>query len=558
MRVITTIKGWLPLLLIATLLSCDETFELEILEDPNALNPGQADIDLFINNIQISLGEFYESSTTDNFDGVNEINMEVVRMVAMIGGPSYLNAYDPGSFNEVWEDGYEDILADIRTMTPLAEEAGLHTHVAIGQIIEAYVMMTLVDMFGEVPYTEAAQGSENFNPAPDDGASIYAAAEALLDQAIANLALEETALPTTDIFYGGNEENWVRLANTLKLKLYIQTRLVDNSVGSKIQALIDEGNLIEDASQDFAFRWSQTVANPNSRHPLYDETFGTGSSPTIYIGNWYMNLLLNGQDEAVDPRIRYYFYRQELNYDEANTQTKECVNEDRPTHYAPDDVFCILGTSGYWGRDHADADGIPPDGPFRTVFGPYPVGGPFDDNTGSVVFSDINAGLAGAGISPIMMSFFVDFMLAEAGLTLGVGDARTSLENGIRKSIATVVAFGAPIADEEFVPTDEEVQTYIDAVLADYDAADENGKLGVIVRQYFAALWGNGLEANNTYRRTGQPADIQPTLLDNPGPFPRTFQYPARAADFNQSITQKPVNDPVPVFWDTNPDGFVR
>ncbi len=50
----------MPLLLVAVLLSCDETFELEILEDPNALNPEQADIDLFINNIQISLGEFYE------------------------------------------------------------------------------------------------------------------------------------------------------------------------------------------------------------------------------------------------------------------------------------------------------------------------------------------------------------------------------------------------------------------------------------------------------------------------------------------------------------------
>ena len=483
--------------------------------------------------------------------------MEVVRMLTAIGGPSYLNAYDPGSFNEVWEDAYEDILADIRTMTPLAEEAGLHTHIAMSQIIEAYVIMTLVDMFGDVPYTEAVQGSENFNPAPDGGAAIYAAAEALLDQAIANLELEETALPATDLFYDGDEAKWVRLANTLKLKLYVQTRLVDNAAAGKIQTLIDDGNLITEASQNFVFRWSQSGANPNSRHPLYDETFGTGSSPAEYIGNWYMNLLLNGQATA-DPRIRYYFYRQEINYDEANTQTKECVNEDRPTHYSADDVFCLIGTSGYWGRDHLDDDGIPPDGALRTVFGPYPVGGPFDDNSADVVFSDINAGLAGAGISPIMMSSFVDFMLAESGLTLGVGDARASLENGIRKSIATVTTFGAPIAVEEFVPTDEEIETYIGDVLADYDAADETGKLNVIVRQYFAALWGNGLEANNTYQRTGQPSGIQPALLATPGTYVRTFQYPARAADFNQSITQKPVNDPVPVFWDTNPDGFVR
>ena len=76
--------------------------------------------------------------------------------------------------------------------------------------------------------------------------------------------------------------------------------------------------------------------------------------------------------------------------------------------------------------------------PLRTVFGVYPVGGPFDDDSfrnvsGSAAVSE---GLIGAGISPIMMASYTNFMLAEAALTLGTtGSARTYLENGGKRNL---------------------------------------------------------------------------------------------------------------------------
>ena len=39
---------------------------------------------------------------------------------------------------------------DLRLMNALAAESGQTFHIAIGQIIEAYVMVTLVDFFGDV------------------------------------------------------------------------------------------------------------------------------------------------------------------------------------------------------------------------------------------------------------------------------------------------------------------------------------------------------------------------------------------------------------------------
>jgi hypothetical protein len=52
------------------------------------------------------------------------------------------------------------------------------------------------------------------------------------------------------------------------------------------------------------------------------------------------------------------------------------------------------------------------------------------------------------------------------------------------------------------------------------------------------------------------PSNLQPALLEFPGEFPRTFNYPADCVNLNSSISQKPHN--VQVFWDTNPAGVIK
>ena len=127
--------------------------------------------------------------------------------------------------------------------------------------------MTLVDYFGDIPYSEAILGSENKNPKLDDDAEIYANVETLLDEALVEFAKKDKGV-SGDLFYGGNKSKWIKFVNTLKLKLYIQTRLVDSAVGAKINALRTDGNLILEKADDFQFSYSSTDANPDSRHPL--------------------------------------------------------------------------------------------------------------------------------------------------------------------------------------------------------------------------------------------------------------------------------------------------
>ena len=40
----------------------------------------------------------------------------------------------------------------------------LSYYVGMGEVMQAYTLITLVDFFGDIPYSEALTGSENLNP----------------------------------------------------------------------------------------------------------------------------------------------------------------------------------------------------------------------------------------------------------------------------------------------------------------------------------------------------------------------------------------------------------
>ncbi len=529
--------------------ACEVT-ELEILDNPNAVAPAQSDIDFFLNSIQVAAITMLDGSPLDNQE-LNEVGMEVSRMTHM-AGPTYRNAYTTTTLNGAWRAVYSSALPDIRTMVPLAEEQELFTHVGIAKVLEAYMMVTMVDFFGDIPYSEALNASEFPNPSLDPGADIYLAMETLLNEAITDFGKTEKTLPSNDLFYDGDEAKWIRLANTLKLKMYVQTRLVDSSIAGKINAIVTAGNYIASSGDDFQMRWSSTDTNPDSRHPEFGPNFDNGTGE--YMNTTYMYWMIE-EKSIEDPRWRYYFYRQ-ANVNTTDPNEQSCVTQFPPAHFGPEDIFCNFSNEGFWGRIHGNGDGIPPDGGLRTTFGLYPVGGLFDDNSANTI-TGRNIGLQGAGISPLLLASYVDFLLAEAALTTGItGDARTYLESGIRKSMDKVINFSTANVDAALAATSVDVDAYVAEVLGLYDAAaTQEDRLEVIAKEYFLASWGNGVEPYNTYRRTGQP-NLQPTRIADPGPFIRSFFYPQVFVDANSQVDQKADQD-VQVFWDNNPAGFI-
>ncbi|MEX0769084.1 MAG: SusD/RagB family nutrient-binding outer membrane lipoprotein [Balneolaceae bacterium] len=523
-----------------------EVIDSDLLNDPNAASLDNVDPDFLLNNVQIFTQEIYSNAST--------YGAEVSRMRYMFGS-TYGNADDftPQAFdlNRLYEESYSDMLIDVENLIPIAEERELYFHSGMAKTLKAYVLITLVDLFGDVPFSEALD-AENFNPGLDDGQDIYNTALGLLDEAIADFQNENRrAFPQNDLFYSGHTgdakvDAWVRAANTIKLKAYLNT---GNT--SEINSLISSGNLILTNANNFTFDFSSNDVNPDSRHPEFIDTYINLPSGGNYMAVNYLNFMLNDKNQR-DPRTRYYFYRQSTsNPTDANENT--CIGASKPGHFDEADPFCLL-SDGYWGRDHLIDDGIPPDAGLRTTFGVYPVGGQFDANQGQSVTPGM--GYQGAGFEPFMMASYTHFMLAEAAQNLGAqGNPREYLRTALELSFEAVLGYGAAqAAGSGFEPSEGAVNTYINTVVD--DRFDSQGPMRTINKEYYLALWPNGIETYNLLRRTGfgnrnHPDKLQPARANNPGDWYRTLSYPSDLIDRNSNVGPKD-NRRVGPFWDPN------
>lgn len=519
---------------------CEDTFDLDN-TDPNNLSVDQADPDFILNEMQLDfVGNVWSDFNAPSRDIVRQENMfdaygtEVSPTTLDGGGGAYAQTYRSQE--------------NLELLKELGAQGEIPYHIGIAQIIQCFNWVLLVDYLGEIPYSEANNFNEFPTPRLDAGSEVYDAVFGLLDEAIDSLQVNSINTPSNDLYYDGNLDNWIALANTIKLKMYLNLKLVDEARAVQgINDLIANENIIDTPEEDFQFRYTTTGPPVESRHPFFTGNYITQANE--YMSNYLMYLMLLSRTD-VDPRMPYYFYRQ--TDDEPTGQTLPCAGD-------PNYEFCYIGQA-YWGRDHADGEGLPGDNLQRTTYGVYPGGGAYDDGAFVNVTESDNAG--GAGIWPILLSSFTHFMLAEAALTIGTtGDPAVYLETAVNQSLDKVSGF----LESPAMGTTEQ-SDYVTAVLDEYtNAGSDEERLFVITKEYFVAAFGNGVEIYNMYRRTGMPTDpTDPNSLQSiqspvfpTSPFPRSFPYPQLAVNNNANIRDAQNANIDRVFWDTNPEGFI-
>lgn len=524
------------------------------LDNPNSVSPVNVNPDFLLNNIQLNARNVFSSITGTGSD--------MTRMMHMFGS-TYGDAYNPISFNNLYTTAYSGLMIDVQNLLPIVQERQLYFHSGIAKALQAYTLIALVDAYGDIPYSEALDAT-NFNPMLDDGESVYAQAIILLDEAIADFENEDRrGFPSVDMYYTdltGSEKvsAWVRFANTVKLKAYLNTGDAD-----AVNNILENDVIISEQEYDFTFAYGSNDINPDTRHPDYADNYDQGTANSYMAVN-YMNMLLNDKSIA-DPRLRYYMYRQ-VTSDPTDFNENSCITEFPPAHFQLDDPFCLLG-DGWWGRDHLINDGIPPDGGLRTTFGVFPAGGQFDNDQGETVSKGM--GLAGVGIRPILMSYHVWYMVAEAELTLNnnVGAAYDALATAIDLSMSTVADFGSNLAaGTPYEITPDGIDAYLEIISErwttfsdkdDLESVDEY-YLRQIAKEFYFALWGNGYEAYNLMRRTGYPNridNLQPARVPSPGIWYRSFLYPSNMVERNSNISQK-TDVSIGPFWDKGEGSF--
>ena len=498
--------------LLIFLSSCTKDF-LDINTDPN--NPSTIEAKILLPGAQRTLGDAL--SMDENNGGLSgALAVYVHQMTTREEADQYgitgtdANVATPWAkmFSATPQPGTTapvfGVINNLEDIIKNSTAAGNTQYAGIAKILKAYTFSVLVDVFGDIPFSEANKLKEQiFYPKFDDDATIYPALFTLIDNGIADLT--NTTAPNAakpgedDLIYGGNVSLWVKAANTIKLKLYTQVRRVQD-VRAQVNALIFGGNLISNTEESFLIPYGPNSAT-DDRNPGYFTYYATQRSN--HVSPWFYEILKGYNPRILtgnpDPRIPYYIYNQ-LEADEAPANETEYRDGPFVSIY-----FGSVGTE----RDNTQQNSI-------SLFGIYPVGGKYDNGSAEVATAS-----SGTGGAPYRMLTYADRLYLEAELMnagLVTGNEKARLEAAIKESFKQVdYVVTEHVKPSQNVPAiyntgaTSPMMVYINKVMAEYDAATSaNRRLEIIMTQKWISSVGSAVDQYTDLRRTGFPVIFNP------------------------------------------------
>jgi len=510
MIMLRKLKYIIPLAFLVAIVSCKKF--LDINTDPN--NPIVVEVSKLLPTTQRTLGDAL--SMDENNGGLSQILAVYAHQMSTRESPDKYGVTGADfSIQTAWSKLYSStanpgttfpvygVLQNLEDIIRNGTAAGNLRYAGIAKILKAYTFSQLVDVFGDVPFSEANKLKEGLlYPKFDDDAAVYDSVFKIINSGIADLnnttATNALKPGTDDLMYGGNVARWIKAANTLKLKLYTQIRKVKN-VTADVNALIAGGNLISATNESFLLPYGPNGAT-DDRNPGYFDYFATQRSN--HVSPWFYEILkgynpniFNGNP---DPRLKYYIYNQ-LNATQASRDGNQTEYRDGPF------VSIYFGSVGP-DRDRTQQNSI-------SLFGIYPVGGKYDDGSAAVANSN-----SGTGAAPYRMITYADRLYLEAELiSSGViaGDARAKLVAAMAESFKQVdyviTQYVKPTQTVPLLVGTPAVTTYTNNVLAEYDAGSAAKKLEIIMTQKWLSSVGSAVVQYTDIRRTGYPVIFDPT-----------------------------------------------
>ena len=532
------IKYLIPLVCLVTFLSCSKEF-LDINTDPN--NPTSIEVSKILPTTERTLGDalsmdenngglsnvlavyVHQMSTREEADKYGMTGADPV--IATPWAKLYSSTANPGTSFPIY-----GVLQNLEDIIKNSTDAGNAKYAGIGKILKAYTYSVLVDVFGDVPFSEANKLKEGIlYPKFDDDAAIYDALFPLIDEGIADLNNAGAPNPSTpgtdDLIYGGDTELWVKAANTLKLKLYTQIRKVKD-VSAEVNALISGGNLISRTSESFLIPYGPNGAT-DDRNPGFYTYYATQRSN--HVSPWFYEIL-KGYHQNIffgnpDPRLPYYIYNQ--------VDATQPSRDGNQTEYRDGPFVSIYFGSVGPDRDRTQQNTI-------SLFGIYPVGGKYDD--GSATIADANSG---TGAAPYRLITYADRLYLEAELIQSgviTGDVTAKLTEALQESFKQVdymiAQYVHPTQTVPLLVGAASVATYIEKVKAEFASASANKKLEIIMTEKWLSAVGSAVDQYTDLRRTGYPVIFDPS---NPAMAPGGFVQPPINGDPINPGAQKAV-----------------
>lgn len=128
-----------------------------------------------------------------------------------------------------WYTGPLMNLETVFTSTLDANEGPIVNQIAVAKILKAFFYWHMTDRWGDIPYSEALKGKDNFTPRYDKQQDIYNSLFTLLDEANAAIV---TGNIKNDIVYNGDVAKWKKFGNTIRLLMALRLSKVDPVKGA--------------------------------------------------------------------------------------------------------------------------------------------------------------------------------------------------------------------------------------------------------------------------------------------------------------------------------------
>ncbi len=507
------------------LTSCTKKFE-KFDTDNTGLTSKQVQVGLVFPGIQTALfGEEgnYQLDQNLNADCYSGYMMSPDPFRGNISNLTY--SLVDGWNQQIFIDGYTSSLFAINYIGNVGTRTAAPDFWAIALILKVETFDRITDKYGPVAYSKA--GATLQNTPYDSQQSVYNQFFLQLDTAVTNLNTFIKANPTStpftnyDLVYGGNYKEWLKLANSLRLRLAMHLVKVDPTTAQAQaeKAMADPGGLLA-ANTDNA-----GISGGGYHNPL---NVITTSWSDISMGADLESIMVGYND----PRL--------------------------PKYVAP-----------------------ATDSRFSGQYKGIRIGSLITAKPGYSGYSILNTSTAVTPTSPMMFMTAAEvwFLKSEAALRgwANAGDAATDYNTGIQTSMNqwgvagasyTSDATSTPIAYVDPSNAANNSPALSTITISWNPAASNETNLERIITQKWIAMYPEGQEAWTEYRRTGYPKLFPVVNNNSNGTIDSQIQirrlaYPANEYTTNGPAVQQavqllggPDNGGTRVWWDVNKANF--
>ncbi|RFS24976.1 SusD/RagB family nutrient-binding outer membrane lipoprotein [Chitinophaga silvatica] len=267
-------------LMATSLIACTKNFELYNTDNTGItagqLGPDYNGLGLYLKSAQMAIYNFSGGGDPNSFQLQQNLNSDCYSGYFMSAtnfnsGTNNLNyGLLTGWNGEAYKAGYLSLLAPIFKLRQTGIENTAPAVWGVGLIVKVAGMSRVTEIYGPIPYSKVG---ENLSSVPfDSQQSIYNRFFLELDTAARYLRTqisESKPLPfdfsSFDGVYNGNLTQWLKFANSLRLRLAMHIRYIDPAKAkAEAEAALDpvNGGVITDNVDNMTVKISEGFTNP--------------------------------------------------------------------------------------------------------------------------------------------------------------------------------------------------------------------------------------------------------------------------------------------------------